>query len=258
MRGNRGKRGIRRYGGNRRFRKRGGLWLPTLGSNWNNGEETYYDRTLNWTSGQVFPELSSGPQQEVFALIPDFTFLPSEGSANRAASLHDRAVGNEWFLDAIVGRCFVNVHEGDEGQGEWPYVKVSCGIFVARAEEGDDATPDLYSDELDPLNRNNVQNPWVWTKTWLLGNPGGGAVLRDDFPISNSPYSSSLMSPEVIIKSKRRIRREHRLWFTYSVMGWDGVRPDYGGTQPQPYIKGCLEYRVFGRIINNPKAASSF
>jgi len=251
-----------RYRRNSRFRRKSGVWFPTTGTNWpaSEGNDVYYDASISATSAQVEDERAAGVNSEVFALVPDFTFLPSEGTANRAASLHDRVSGNEWKLDRILGRCLVNCVPGDvEVADEWPYVQVACGIFVARSEEGADGVPDLFSDEYDPLNRDNIQNSWVWRKSWILGNPGGEGVLRDDFPISNVKYTTPITSPELDVKSKRRIRREHRLFFTYSVMGWQGNRPDHGSaTNTQPYINLNLDYRIYGKLITNPRGSSSF
>jgi len=255
----RGKRGIRRFGGTRRFRKRRGVWLPTLGTNWGSGEDAFYDAAITFQSPDVADNrLAGSSNQEVFALIPDFSFLPSEGTQNRAASLHDRVAGNEWKLDRIVGGCHIQCRQTGTNEGQWPFVQVSAGIFVARSEEGQDGTPDLFSDEYDPINRNNIQNPWVWRKTWILANPIGPGV-RDDFPISNFSYGATDMTDcSVNVKAKRRIRREHRLWFTYSVLGWDGAQEEVVDEGQQPRIQGLLDVRVFGTLINNPRGSSSF
>lgn len=247
------------YRRTRRYRKRGGVWFPTTGTNWGAGEDIYADASLSFTSTQVNSFRSDGVQSEVAPLTTDFTFLPSEGLNNRGASLHDRVSGNEWKLDRILGRCAVNCTPGDieAPTEEWRYVQVGCGIFVARSEEGQDSVPDLFSDEYDPLNRDNIQNSWVWRKTWILGNPGGEGVLRDDFPISNIKYADPMIGPGIDVKAKRRIRREHRLFFTYSVLGWDGVRPDRE-SPTQPYININLDYRIYGRLIVNPRGSSSF
>lgn len=250
--GNRG--GYRKRG----FRRKRGLWLPTLGSTWGDETQAFYDSSNTWRIGNVEDDKSLAPVPEFFALVPDFTFLPSEGSANRAASLHDRASGNSWMLDRIVGTCHVHCKERDEGAGQWPYIQVCAGIFVSRSEEGADGAPDLFPDEFNPLARDNIQNPWVWRKTWMLGNPAGTAVLRDDFPISNSAYGSEWTDATVNVKAKRMIRREHRLFFAVAAQGWDGTAPSNIGTVAQPGAEGVLDIRLYGRLITNPRAGSSF
>lgn len=250
---NSGRRGIRRGRG---FRRSRGLWLPTLGTQWLEGESVYYDASFTFNTQPVEDDKSLGPVQEYRALVPDFTF--PNNTANIAASLHDRTQGNEWKLDRIVGGCHVHAKESDIAAGAWDYIQVSAGIFVARAEDDDNSAPDLYQDEYDPLNRQNIQNSWAWRKTWILANPSGTAVLRDDFPLSNINYSSPMMSAEVNVKAKRRIRREQRLWFTISAIGWEGTQVVKNQGIAGPFAEGVLDIRIFGKMIQNPTGASTF
>lgn len=246
---------MQRRRGRRGYRKRRGLWLPTLGTQWLTGEDVYYDASFTWETPDVPNDKGIGPVQEYRALVPDFTF--PNNTANLAASLHDRAQGNEWKLDRIVGGCHVQCHTISEGT-QWEYIQVTAGIFVARAEDDDNTAPDLYADEWDPLNRQNIQNSWAWRRTWILGNPGAGAVLRDDFPISNSAYGSSWMDGTVDVKAKRRIRHEHRLWFGVSAIGWQGTSTTVTATEGQPRARGVLDVRLYGQMVNNPGGASTF
>lgn len=250
-------RGKRRTGRNR-FRKRRGLWLPTLGTNWEDEGTVFYDSAFTIVTENVLEGRADGPVQDYRSIVPDFTFEPSGGTGNIAASLHDRVQGNEWKLDRIVGSCHVHVQERDE-ENQWKYLQVAAGFFVARAEDDDQSAPDLYQDEWDPLNRDNIQNSWLWRRTWMLGNPGGEAVLRDDFPISNSAYGSSWMDGTVDVKTKRRIRREHRLWFGVSAIGWNGGQLRVPSpTVAQPVVQCLLDIRLYGQMINNPRGSSSF
>lgn len=255
------RRRIRRTSGNRRFRKRRGLWLPTLGQSWSNGEQTHWDAAFTWDTLSVPDQRGLGPSQIVIPLVPDFTLTQNQAAGEIGASLHDRVQGNEWRLDRIVGSCHAQCKEVDDtAEGQWPYIQVTAGIFVARAEEGSpgNADVDLFSDEYDPQNASNIQNPWVWRKTWMLANPVGIAVLRDDFPISNSAYGSQWMDASVDVKAKRRIRREHRLWFTVSAIGWDGTNQSVTTLQTNPSARGLLDIRLFGGMIQNPRPGSSF
>lgn len=249
----RGKRGIRRRRG---FRRSRGIWLPTLGTQWLEGEDVYYDASFSFRTANVEDNKALGPVQEYRALVPDFTF--PNNTANIAASLHDRTQGNEWKLDRIVGGCHIHCKEADTGGDQWDFIEVSAGIFVARAEDDDNSAPDLYQDEYDPLNRQNIQNSWAWRKTWILANPAASAVLRDDFPISNINYPGGMMGPEVDVKAKRRIRREQRLWFVISAIGWEGTQSVKTQAVAGPWAEGVLDIRLFGKMIQNPTGASTF
>lgn len=259
----RGFRGFRRSGGARRFRKRRGVWLPLLGSDWTAGEgaEHYNDASITFESAPVGNRRADGVESEVFPVVPDFTWTVHNDGTSRAASLHERTSGNCWKLDRIVGRCAITCWESDAdipAEDQWPYIQVGAGFFVARSEEGQDSVPDLFSDEYDVLAADNIRNPWIWRKTWILTNPAGSRIFRDDFPIATTQCSSPYQSADVDVKSKRMIRPEHRLWFTYSVIGWNGTTEEIADVGAQPRALGNVDIRCFGTIVNNPRGGGSF
>lgn len=247
-----------RFSRKRRFRKQRAIWIPVLGTEILGSEEVYHSAAFSGAQDRVETDRSSGPVTSFFPIVPDFT-AGSESSGDRGTSLHDRAQGNNWMLHSIVGSLHLNCDDS-LAAGAWKYVEVAAGFFVARSEQGDDASPDLFTEEIDPLNADNMSDPWIWQRSWILANPSSTAVLRDDFPISNVPYSGGDdRGTAVMTKSRRHIRREHRLWFTISSMGWDGEAIGSQAAQiDQPRVQYRLDVRIAGRIVNNGKGASSF
>lgn len=257
FRGRWGNRGIRRNRGGRRFRRKGGIWLPTLGTRWTGGEETYHESAFQIFTSQVPNSRTFGPVISTYAIVPDFSFQPSEAPAGRQATLNDRTSGNSWFLDSIVGNIFLKAYDFSQDEGQWNYVQVAAGFFVSRSDDLSDAGPDLYEEELDPMNVDNIQNPWIWRRMWILSNPAGTGVMRDDFPISNAEMAAP-SGPFVQTKAKRIIRREHRLWFTIAAMGWNGESISTVPLSTQPAVAGIADLRVVGRTVSNARGGGTF
>jgi len=239
----------------RKTTKRG--YLAPDARNSQAGEESYHDASFNILTSQVQNQRSLGPTSQVVAVVPDFTFIHSEATQGRQATLADRTSGNSWFLDSIVGQCHIKAYDFSPDEGQWNYLQVTAGFFVARSQDGDDGSIDLFTEEFDPMNVDNIQNPWIWRRTWILSNPAGTGVMRDDFPIANSEMGD-LSGPAIHTKSKRIIRREHRLWFVISAMGWNGDSIQSVPLSTQPAVAGILDIRVFGRTIKNIRNGSSF
>ena len=131
------------------------------------------------------------------------------------AGLRDEVEGQSWLLKRLVGNIFcqyVNADGNSDPSQFWRQALVTAGFFVSRNIDSIQGEPDLDYDEYDPMFLDNITNPWIWRRSWILSNPEGN-VVRDDFPIANSNYVGDASGPHIDSKVKRRILREQRLFF---------------------------------------------
>lgn len=248
----------------RRKRRSRGLWMPILGHREVNGEDAVAFTDSLIAPVQISTDSSLGDTQIVAPrpLVPDFTQeqFQNNTAADAGASLHDIASGNAWLLQRIVGKlylkCDPNAVTGPASE-IWTNVFVTAGFFVARADDDNQSVASLTGQESSPMRVDNAMNPWIWRRSWILGNPGQDANLRYS-PTSTADYGSVADGPHVDSKVKRFISREHRLFFVVTARGFfrDFVNM-LGEPGDQPLISGTLDYRIYGSL-RRAKNSSSF
>lgn len=251
-----------------RFRRKGsrGTWFPVNGESWNAGETSWYDASANWTSAFLDVDKGNGPVQWIIPIVPDSTKFISDLSTSQ--TLRDYVEGQDWLLKSLVGNIHIfGIKSGNttafNPSSWWTHIQVAAGFFVARASDSQTGQqfPDLQTPEYDPLNGNNIQDPWIWRRNWIIDNPANIVQIEtghtsDYSVVSNRDYADT-NGPFFQTKSARRIRREERLWFTLSAIGWDGERAFVDGAEFQPSVKANLDVRVFGKMVR-AKNASAF
>lgn len=260
---------FRRFRGIRRKRGNQGTWFPINGVIWNAEGDSYYDASVSDTSVAVSPSKALGPTNFVTPVTADYSFNKGQAGGfaiEQQPSLRDYVEGNDYILKRLVGEVnfFVEADSGSEtpwsSANYWKYIQIVAAFFVARTNDTDQTLPDLTTDEFDPLGGTNIQNPWIWRRSWILANPNNlqttvsGQIV--DETSSNRSYAS-INGTHFDTKSRRRIRREERLWFTYSAIGWDGVRDEVNGQSSQPYVNLNLDVRLFGKMVKG-KNSSAF
>lgn len=251
----------------RRKRRARATWFPNLGITVADGTlESAYNLSFNRTS--IAPNLSAAvPPWElpntvgfqpfdIFALIPDQTKLISVHDAE--PTLRDYVDGQEWFLDAIVGSIHVSCNRSaNQGEGDpslfqvWSQVIVTVGICVADAQDGDSTKPEIELRQLDPADVDNIRSPWVFRRSWVLGNPGAGLDNDEQAggAANTNQFITGMQGPQVRTKTKRRIRRNQRLWFVASVVGFDFRNITMTGTQEQqPVVNILADLRICGKM----------
>lgn len=248
----------------RRRRKKRSTWFPVLGSVYNDGGSPAAVYNTAWEQVQLFTDPNSAEQASTdptfptmfaFALVPDFT--PQVSAHDPDFTLRDFVEGQDWFLDAIVGTihvCANSVIGGDGGFDQtqaWANVIVTAGIFVAPVREGNQVSLDLDSTEFDPQFVDNVRSPWIWRRTWILGNPGSSLnadIVAGGFPQTNS-FITGNAGPGVHTKSKRRIRRNQRLFLVVATKGWDFAEiVKTNEITSQPFVKVLTDLRICGSL----------
>lgn len=227
--------------------------MPTLGGIVEHGESA----KGNTAFGFEIPinNDSTVANINVISLVPDETFLPDQANAS-SQTLRDFTEGQDWFLKRVVGKCWVAASQGPAAVNQitsWAHVAVACALFVARAQDDNAELPDLTVDEYDPWNSQNVRQPWIWRRSWVLSDNEvtntGNTHYPWDFMNSNLIVSSSLDGPHIDAKTARRIRREERLWFVASCVPFTNFLDD-GGAVSNSTLKVSvnLDYRILGAM----------
>lgn len=255
----------------RRTRKRARYtWLPTVGTASPNPEND------DNSSGRSF-SLDIPPDGSSNVLIGTLTFdEPQEGDKLlQATSPLGTILGNEYFLKRIVGKIFIMHQGGINGEGNDPSLPsaalVGVGFFVARAndqQQGADspigsATQSERQENYSPLSEDAIREPWIWRRTWILGNPliranreglaFSGVTAQEAtigsqgafFPPTTAGYGSVADGPHIDAKTARRIKQDERLFFVIATRIWDqGTIPvDNTGL-----LRGYLDFRLLGAL----------
>lgn len=250
----------------RRRRRARSTWFPNLGITIasEGGTSAFY--SFNRSSLQPNTDSSVAPWVggsgiwqpfDCFALIPDQTAQISAHDAD--FTLRDYVEGQDWLLDSIVGSIHVginatntNLDPGQEPNEQWATIAVTVGIFVADAIEENQIHPDIASNrEIDPTNVDNIRQPWVWRRTWLLSNPGtifAGQQTAGGWPSTNTFVTGNL-GPGIRTKTKRRIRRNQRIWLIAACTGFDFNNISVGGDpETQPVVNIMADLRICGKM----------
>jgi len=219
----------------------------------------FFDAAFAGATDVVFDDRSLGPQQVIFPVTKDFTQFARTSTSLQGPSLRDTVEGETWRLNRLVGQLHVDVSETNTtvDNHPWPCLEVAAGFFVARASDNDPSLPDLTFDEIDCLNGNNIQNSWIWRRSWILSRPLASNVGFSAIPCSNSNMAVG-SGPFFDSTVKRNIRREHRLWFTLGCIGWDGnALVKVPGALTEPYLRYNLDVRIHG-IMKRGKESPTF
>lgn len=256
----------------RRFaRKRGsqGTWFPINGEQYSSEDGSWNSSATSGSTANVFADKWHGPQFDYFPVTADYTksVVDTGGLvANERPSLIDYVQGQDYILKRLVGNLNVLTNEGAnifdvfDPASYWLHVQVGAGFFVGRASNADPDVPDIQTTEFDPLSAVNIQDPWIWRNTWILDNPANVRQVSLS-PVTGNPPVTSFWSQggnNAVLpnggffdsKSKRRIRREERLWFVIAAVGWDGGRSSVSQSDAtQPFIKYNLDVRLFGKMV---------
>lgn len=226
--------------------------MPTLGGTiqaWNQGN---YGSSFFGSSVFVPDNPAIVPTIYVTPIVPDETFFPDQTAA-AGSTLRDFTEGQDWFLKRLVGKLAVSIEQSSPGEGgsTYPTIMFGAAFFVARADDNNPNFPDLQGQEYDPLGSQNIRQPWIWRRTWILSNqaapvPGSGLP---PWPTNNEVFGSALDGPHIDAKTARRIRREERLWFCANAYGGvqfpgdENIGVSFGG---KAYF--TLDYRVLGAM----------
>lgn len=248
----------------RRIRRRTGVWLPNLGT----VQPTGTGRENADEGRSIFLTVrgDGGITQLIIPVTFDNPLETDETSVTTETPL-DEFLGNEYFLERIVGNCFVQFRQRDNTQAG----EVSPGgaiataaFFVARADgtliDSDQPIGATVSTQAElssysPQNDVNIREPWIWRRTWLVGNLFQPALSTQNgqftvtLPPSNSHIQGggSMSGPHIDAHTKRNVGQDDRLWFVASVRSYP-LNEQSDANQNLDSVLFYLDYRLFGHI----------
>lgn len=196
-------------------KKRRYTWFPGLGQF--RAVQGGNQELQNFTTFTLTP--IDGPAQAVFPIAADEG--EDEDSGEEASSFLNDSLGQDYFIERVVGKFFCHcgvVETPPEGDAIGTML-VTAGIFVGPKAPGAPgqalgaSSPDTYS----PLLAMNVDQPWMWRNTWLIGNPGKTLTsgLFGGIPVSNVTGHGEA-GPHLDIRSVRRVHKNERLFLAVS------------------------------------------
>lgn len=234
----------------RRKRRAKYTWLPVLGTAQDAGEEgiNKAGRDFNLSAnsegtGQIIPLTADLPRDE--GIVPG-----DEGALSDS-------IGQEWFLRRLVGKLSIFWGPSPEADSA-SQVRVQAGFLVARASVTDpdypigstatwaaSLTPSIYN-AYDPGSNDTLREPWIWRRTWVLGNPSIDTDTnwpRGIVPAHNLGFASSLDGPHIDAKTMRRISNDDRLYFVISCQTIPLAEASGTGA-----LKAHLDLRILGAL----------
>lgn len=237
-----------------RFRRRKPtvVWLPISG-------------TQNLAQQVIAPLLSGDiPVEANGGIATTFTALTFDYDAevilqaNQLPSLADFEQSS-YRLRRIVGKVFVAMKQ--EAGSAPPAVRQAAGIIAAgfmvlRVQEQTGA-PLGTAAQYNPLNEDNIRDPWIWRRTWILSNGLSGSPSQPqwgEMPFSNVEYGSAYDGAHIDQKTARVIGPEERLFFIVGTQGLDAAAVD----EPS-HLRYVLDVRLLAsmrRAAGNRRNAS--
>jgi len=143
--------------------------------------------------------------------IPLVFDQPFQGSAG--TSLAD-IESSGYRLRRVVGKIYASVEQKEAADGG--AVLCTAGIIVLRVDDAGVAT----NPSISPQGIQNVSDPWVWRRTWVLAN-GSSTNINTQF-VDSSPFSnyeggpSAVDGPHIDQKTARIVSTEERLHLVLS------------------------------------------
>lgn len=222
-----------------RRRRRSVQWLPNTVTN-KPGVDFYFD------SIAVDPVYETRRTQ-LYMLTNDYPASAIRASG-QIASLADWE-GSAYRLRRIVGKfiCAMSNMQPEQATEGVTAGVITAGIMVIRVDEAAGA-PLRPVDNYSPMGLDNIQDPWIWRRSWVLQNDFSNNVIAASwqFPRCNADYGGGLQDGcHIDAKVGRVIKDEERLAFivsTYNVTGTVALAGE---------IRFMLDYRILASALRS-------
>lgn len=245
-----------------RKRRQRVTWFPNTGT---------HPSEASAVSGIAFALNYTDAPTNLTGVLPLTFDYPQEGSdLDPTVDSLSEIVGSEYILKRVVGKMFVHLETSLEDQAT-EAILFGAGLFVARADSINGpnganspiGTPAQIDSNYGPLAVDTVREPWIWRRTWILGNssaivhqttggivPGTAAL----FPPTTAGYGSVADGPHVDAKVQRRVSQDDRLWLAVSARKYplSAVDPQFAVN-----VRGYFDYRILGSL-RKAKNSSAF
>lgn len=230
----------------RRRRRNRSTWFPVLGFE---AGETLTPTT--WDSRLVV--LDAAGLTNVFALplIPDDTRDPADATFSGDYTLRDYVEGQTCIIDRIVGKIQWAMAQEAQADPNVAWVEAICCSAIAVLPVADDnSSPGISSDDWNPLAATNADKPWLWRRTWLLGdNSSTGDAPQYTWPVNNCQFPGVLDGPHIDTKgTKRAIRKNQRLFLIHAAQGVVSADGSFPATL-DGQMTVTADVRVLGRMV---------
>jgi len=212
-----------------RRRKQGVVWLPLDTSNRLGTDEVGAlgsDPSALILSQDVPPfSIPVDPTVTLQAVVKD---QPQGVGSTETSSLSDLE-GSAYRLRRIVGKIFIQLRQfAGEGGNAPKQVFTTVGFMILRVNESGDPLSALTPEQYDVNALDGVRDPWIWRRSWMLGNNGQtddvpAPDIAPVFPGSNVHYGSALDGPHIDAKTARVVSDEERLFLVWSSIALDGA-----------------------------------
>lgn len=136
-------------------------------------------------------------------------------------------------LRRIVGKIYTVLQINPGGVPGAPLIAITAGIIVRRMDETSGISLAITAGTISPDSRDNTGDPWIWRRTWLIGD-----VTGSNSPVNADNWSfgpSALDGPHVDQKTARIIAQEERLFLDFSTRVIVPA-PNAGTVQPIAFI----------------------
>lgn len=190
------------------------VWLPPDRFNrWNVPAGTGAVSGTDNGIGEFFLDVVGGVGgASATAVVPVVQDAQSEVTNIVSGSLAD-VEQSAYRLRRVVGKIFVSASQIAE-VGLAPEIVVTAGLIVLRSREAaGQIVPLADLGNYDTQALHNWADPWIWRRTWILGNiPQETAQAVTFWPESNAEYGSAVDGPHVDVKTARIVGPEERLY----------------------------------------------
>lgn len=226
----------------RRKRRNRSTWFPVLGSESGSNEVLSSVYTT-----QVEVALNYGVNHQITPLIPDYTWDPSFQTGANDGTLRDYVEGQTCVIERIVGKVYAAAEQiAGSGEGfQTPRVVCACAaVAVLPVDDGGIPLTDADGAEVNPLMAENLDKPWLWRRTWFLGNLLGSDIQPVNYPTSNAGYGSVAEGTHIDTKGvKRAIQRGQRLFMIFATQDVTAGEPN-----EQIDVQFGVDVRVLGQL----------
>jgi len=206
----------------RRRRRRRYLWLPVQGTAGTGGLEEN-----NWY-GTAFSHGTVPANGLPTAGVTDVTYDREQdlNTGITVATPMVEFISSAYMLRRIVGNVWGSLDQNTDAT-RTPAAILTCGFFVGRSEESDlqggpiaSGSTALILQNYGPQNADNAMEPWIWRRSWVLGNGLiTSAVGPSKFPPTTGNYVG-VDGPRIEAKTMRRIEGDNRLYFAFEIRNY--------------------------------------
>lgn len=237
----------------RRRKGRRLVWFPTLGAQVGAEGETTRIAGFTWSINLLKEDEPNTGGFEVVStpLIPDLSqsFIEKsqdEGAFVTLADTQQRA----YRIRRVVGKIHAAMAPQVEGNDPPAAAILGAGLIVLAVNE-DDAPMNPDDAAYNPLLRENITDPWIWRRTWILGTDGNSTQLDEavaaftQFPRSNQWDTGAFGGSCMDAKTNRIVGPEERLFLVLA----SHRLPLHADSLTDGIIAGFFDYRLLGSLF---------